>query len=86
MRRLVPLLPMILLAPALRFNAAIAPDAVTGFPGGWKMLAGSLNVSTDQAGYDPLVVDQGRCLVHRQTTPPAGSHPIYGVWEAVDCL
>jgi hypothetical protein len=50
------------------------------------MRAGSLSVSTDQSGFDPLVVSEGRCLVRRQSTPPpAGAHPIYGGWEAADC-
>ncbi|HEY8210706.1 MAG TPA: hypothetical protein VIG99_24650 [Myxococcaceae bacterium] len=64
---------------------AVAADAATGFPGGWKMRSGSLSVSTDQSGFDPLVVSEGRCLVRRQSTPPAGSHPIYGGWDAMDC-
>jgi len=63
---------------------AVAADANTGFPGGWKMLAGSMSFSTDQAGFDPLVVDTGRCLVPRQSAAPATAHPIYGAWEAVD--
>ncbi|HZN95727.1 MAG TPA: hypothetical protein VFB81_23600 [Myxococcales bacterium] len=69
-------------APAL---TRIAPDLTTGFPGGWKILSGQLTISTDQAGYDPLVVAEGRCLIQRQTTPPAGGHPIYGMWDSMDC-
>src|SRR6185295_480307 len=64
---------------------AVAADATTGFPGGWKMLSGGLTFSTDQAGFDPLVVRAGQCMVPRQSPPAAGMHPVYGAWEAVDC-
>jgi hypothetical protein len=64
---------------------AVAANADTGFPGGWKMLSGSMTFSTNQSGYDPLVVGAGQCLVRRQSAPPAEAHPIYGAWEAVDC-
>ncbi|HYV48999.1 MAG TPA: hypothetical protein VFA20_29265 [Myxococcaceae bacterium] len=64
---------------------AVAADATSGFPGGWKMLSGGLTFSTDQAGFDPLVVRAGQCMVPRQSPPAAGMHPVYGAWEAVDC-
>lgn len=68
-------------APAVK---PVAADAVTGFPGGLKVIAGALTLSTTAAGVAPVVVSQGQCLVGRRTAP-TGSHPLLGHFGVQAC-
>jgi hypothetical protein len=66
-----------------------APAGITGapasgtFPGGLKVTAGTLSISSNKVT-DPVVVPAGKCLISLGTAP-AGSHPLLGKLSVVDC-
>lgn len=81
-------------APVLRSSYALslrgdAPvvqpvdaDALSGFPGGLRVLSGELVVSAEDAA-ESVVVPAGKCLVELE--PGADAHPLIGALSAVDC-
>jgi hypothetical protein len=58
--------------------------ATATFPGGLKILSGSLSLGTSKAGFSPVIASTGSCLVS-VSTPPAGSHPLLGHFAVQAC-
>jgi hypothetical protein len=66
-------------APAVQ---PVEADAITGFPGGLRVLSGEIAISAEGAT-EALVVPAGQCLV--ETVPAIDAHPLLGALTAVDC-
>jgi hypothetical protein len=60
----------------------VEADALTGFPGGVRVVSGEIAVSAEGVA-DALVVTEGQCLV--ETIPAPESHPLMGALAAVEC-
>jgi hypothetical protein len=57
--------------------------SMTG-PGGFRMTAGSLNLSTSSSAAATVQVPTGKCL-GENPDPAPGAHPLLGSFTAVDC-
>jgi hypothetical protein len=60
----------------------VEADAITGFPGGVRVISGEIAISAEGVA-DVLVVPEGKCLV--ETIPAPDAHPLMGALAAVDC-
>ncbi len=68
-------------APAVK---PLKADAASGFPGGLKVIAGTLSFETSRPNVAPVVVPAGSCLVERKD-PAVDAHPLLGKLEARAC-
>lgn len=73
-------------AMSLRGDAPVVQpvdaDAISGFPGGLRVVSGEIEVSAEDAA-ESVVVPAGKCLVELE--PAADAHPLIGALSAVDC-
>lgn len=60
----------------------VEADALTGFPGGVRVISGEIEISAEGAE-GSLVVAEGQCLV--ENIPAEGAHPLMGALAAVEC-
>ena len=74
----------LLLAGASPVVVETVKENTAGFAGGFKLVAGSLTLSSTAAPAGTVSVPTGKCL-SENAAPPAGAHPLLGALASVDC-